>query len=54
MGVAAVVGSGRLGLGGFIGESSIRVRRREGAMQGGGNGTGRDNGPGMRAGRTKK
>ena len=53
MGFSAVVGTEMLGPGGGEVESSVRVRCRGGAMQEGGNGTGRDNGPGMREGRTK-
>ena len=53
MGVSEVVGPGRIGLGGSKGESSGRVGWRGGAKQGGGIGTGRDNGLVIRAGSTK-
>ena len=53
MGVSAVVISGRLGIGGGEGDSIGRVGSRGGAMQEGGNVTGRDNVPVTRAGSTK-
>ena len=49
----AVVVEGRLGIGGGEGDSSVIVGRRGGAIRGGGNGTGRDDRPVIRAGRTK-
>ena len=47
------MGAGRVGLRGGEGENSGRVKRGEGAKLGGGIGTEKDNGPGMRAGSTK-
>ena len=52
MGVYAVAVAGRIGPGGVERECSGRVIRRGGEIQGGGNGTGRDDGPGIRVGRT--
>ena len=53
MGVLAVLGAGRLGLGGGERDSSGGAGQRGGAIQGGGNGTGREVGPGIRVGNTK-
>ena len=53
MGVSSEVKSGRIGIGGGKGESIGGVVRRGGAKQGGGNGTVRDYGLGMREGSTK-
>ena len=53
MGVLEVVGEGRIGLGGGKGDSSGGVGLIGGAIQVGGNGTERDNRPGMRAESTK-
>ena len=52
MGVSAVMGAGRLGIGGVERESRGGVGKRGGAIGGGGNGTGRDDEPGMSEGRT--
>ena len=51
--VLAAVVAGRIELGGGRVESSGVVGRRGGTIQGGGNGTGIDNGLGIRAGWTK-
>ena len=53
MSVLAAVVAGRIELGGGRVESSGVVGRRGGTIQGGGNGTGIDNGLGIRAGWTK-
>ena len=48
-----MVGEGRIGLGGCEEDISGVVGQRGGSKQGVGTGTGRDDGPGMRAGSTK-